>query len=177
MTSNDSVDDSKQNKINSDLLQIKEFGITANLIEHVESNLICLDINENLNFFKIQFEKDQLPKIIPAIIQNENSCLINLKKIAFQDKNPDTEIFDICLIKKIKSNCLFISGFEYPKTSEAPNKDSINTNFFIQYSYDNLNGILNDVKITFFHDTYYPDDIYDFKSKPIIEALHLNYQE
>jgi len=165
------------NRINSSKLRIIDYKINAFSLEHIESNLICLDVNESLNFFKLEFLNDQPPKLLQASIKNENSSVIDLKKIAFNDKNPDEEIFDISLIKKIRPNCLFVSGFEYPKSSESPNKDSINTNFFVQYSYDNLNGILNDIKVTFYYDTFYPDDVYNFESKPVMEAIHINYQE
>ena len=167
----------KANKINSNSLKIIEFGIDTLLLEHVESNLICVYVNESLRFFKLKFFNNQIPEIVSVYIQNENSSSINFKKIAFENKNPDEEIFDITIIKKIRSNCLFISGFEYPRSCEFPNKESINTNFFIYYDYDSMNGIINDVKITFFQDTYYPDDVYNFQTKPIIEALHINYQE
>lgn len=164
-------------KISSSSLKIIDYEIKAFSLEHIESNLICLDVAESLNFFKLQFFDNQAPKLSAASIQNQNTSIINLKKIAFEDQNPDEEIFDISLLKKTRSNCIFVSGFEYHKSSESPNKDAINTNFFIQYTYDNLNGILNDLKINFFLDTYYPDDVYNFESKPVMEAIHLNYQE
>ena len=75
------------NKISSSSLKIIDYGINAFSLEHIESNLISLDVNESLNFIKLQFFNDQPPKMLPASIQNENSSLIDLKKIEKIEKH------------------------------------------------------------------------------------------
>lgn len=139
--------------------------------------MFCFNIKENIEFLKINFFNNQSPKFIPVSNQNENFSIINLKKFICEDRNPDDEIFDISNIKKIRQNCVFICGFLYPKTTNFHNKDSININIFLEYTYDNSKGIINDIKVTNFYDTFYPDDIYKFQTKPILETIYLNYQE
>jgi len=164
------------NKISSNSLKISNLEIKAISMEILELNLISFQVNENLEFYKIEFNKEEIPQIKPVIIKN-NSSKINLKRIVCQNKNENEIILDIAILKNIRQNFLFISGFEYPKNSKSPNKDSININTFIQYSYNNCQNIFDSIKITTFYDIYYPDDIYDFQSKPIIDLLYFNYQE
>lgn len=145
-------------------------------MEILELNLICFQVNENLEFYKFEFYKEEIPQLKQVIIENKNSKM-NLKRIICQIKNENESILDIAILKKIRQNFLFISAFEYPKSSKSPNKDSININVFLQYSYDNCKNIFDSIKITTFYDIYYPDDIYDFQSKPIMDLLVFNYQE
>jgi hypothetical protein len=165
------------NIITSKSLNIIYFSIDAFSMEYLESNLFCFNIQENIEFYKINFFDNRSPEFSRVSLRNTEKSLINLKKTAFANINPDEEIFDISILKKIREKSIFISGFGYTKSSTCPNKDSINTNILLEYSYDNSKGILTDVKITCFNDTYYPDDIYNFQTKPIIQLIHLTYQE
>lgn len=148
-------------------------------LEHIISNVFCKYLKEKLIFFKIEFFEKEPPKVFPALRdENNEAIIVDLKSLILYNKPLESEIIDIALIKNLKNNCLFISAFEYPNDSDMLNKNSVNLNFFITYKYDNSSKKFSDIKINSFSDTYYPaDDVYNFVKKPIMDVLHVKFEE
>lgn len=88
---------------------------------------------------------------------------INLKKILFPNQNESDINIDVNYMKYVKDDCLFISAFQTEKNIDNPAQNFINVCLFVIFKNNKIS------KITYFFDTYFPNDEYFFKQRPIFQ--------
>lgn len=160
------------NLFNPNFFPVNDSKITGFLMEHIKNDMFCFDINEKLEFMKLDFLPNKIPCFVPLKSPQGNLMNINLKKLIFPDKNTEKDYFDISLIKSVGKDFIIINGFHYTKDCKNPN-DFIQVNIFLNFSYEPNSNVLNILKTYLFTDIYYPDAVYGFKSKPVIEANYI----
>ena len=141
-------------------------------MEHIKNDMFCFDINEKLEFMKLEFLPNKIPCFVHLKSPQGISMNINLKKLIFPDIDPQKDFFDISLIKSVGKDFIMINGFHYTKDCNNPNI-FIQVNIFVNFSYELNSNVLNILKTYLFTDIYYPDSAYGFKSKPVIEANYI----
>ena len=155
---------------------IKDLNQTALYIHYFTEDIICIynkdnnnnySLSQNLFFFKLVINEKT-----KNLILNPFSEKINLKSILFPNDNNENISLDINYIKTLRKNCLFISTLQNKKEEKNPSTNFINSNVFLKF-----NLFLNKIKITYFNDTYYPNDDYSFKNRAVIEASETLYDK
>lgn len=154
-------------KISLNPIMLKDLNLSASFTHRINNNLICIYNTENLIFFKLLLNNSEL-------ILKPYSKKINLKSILFPDENPEDIMLDINYLKTVREDCLFISTLQNPKDEDKPANNFINSNLFIKFNPENPE---NDLHITYFIDSYYPNDDYNFKNRPVFEASDSLYNK
>jgi hypothetical protein len=169
---------------------IKDLYIQASNFQLINKDLLCIFNSQSqyLFFFKIQFNNSNfITNIFLKLFENK----LNLKEILFPYDDPDEIIIDINYIKPIKEDCIFISVLQTPKEKENPGENFISISVFINFENKNNeeiienkdknnNKLFNIRKITYFFDTYFPNDEenYNFsKTRPVFEASETLYDK
>lgn len=153
--------------INLKYFDIRNLDHSATLIHQISEELFCLVKSEKLYFYKLIFNNGN-------ISMKFYSKSVDLKPILFPDDNESDIILDINYMKTVRENCLFLSTFQNKKDEQEPAVNYLNTNVFIQLSPEDE----NDLKITSFPDTFYPNDEYEnIKNLPQLEASESLYDK